>query len=94
MANNLIIECIARNTPIVVNRMPGTKFYLGPDYPLFYEQLPIDPEIFSDNSIFWAHDYLKRLDKSWLEGGAFVNSVKEAVKTELFTVSKPPSGGQ
>jgi len=34
-ANNLVIECIARGTPILVNPLPSTVEYLGPDYPLY-----------------------------------------------------------
>ena len=33
---NTILECIARNTPIIVNRHPATIELLGPDYPLFF----------------------------------------------------------
>jgi len=36
-ANNVIIECIARNTPLLVNRLPAIEEYLGKEYPLFYE---------------------------------------------------------
>jgi GMP synthase-like glutamine amidotransferase len=35
-ANNAIIECIARGTPLLVNRLPAVEEYLGADYPLFY----------------------------------------------------------
>ena len=34
-ANNVVIECIARATPIVVNPLPAVIEYLGPDYPLY-----------------------------------------------------------
>ncbi|MFC1680522.1 tetratricopeptide repeat protein [Pseudomonadota bacterium] len=38
-ANNAIIECIARGTPVLVNRLPAVEEYLGSDYPLFYVDL-------------------------------------------------------
>ena len=45
VANNTIIECIARNTPIVVNRQEGPEFYLGRDsnvqIPLKFSNAPI-----------------------------------------------------
>ncbi len=34
-----VIECLARNTPIVVNRLPGITEYLGDGYPLLYDTL-------------------------------------------------------
>lgn len=36
-ANTTIVECIARGTPIMVNRVGGVAEYLGEDYPLYYE---------------------------------------------------------
>jgi len=38
-ANNLIVECLARGTPILVNRLTAVEEYLGRDYPLFYSDL-------------------------------------------------------
>ena len=35
-ANNVIVECIVRNTPILINPLPGVKEYLGEDYPLYF----------------------------------------------------------
>jgi hypothetical protein len=34
-----VIECLGRNTPILVNRLPGVEEYLGKDYPLLYNTL-------------------------------------------------------
>lgn len=36
-ANNAIIECIVRNTPVLVNPLPAVKEYLGEDYPFYFE---------------------------------------------------------
>ena len=38
-ANTTIVECIARRTPILVNRVGGVCEYLGKDYPFYYETL-------------------------------------------------------
>lgn len=35
-ANNAIIECMARGTPILVNPLPAIIEYLGRDYPLYF----------------------------------------------------------
>ncbi len=35
-ANNVVLECIARGTPMIINRVGGIKDYLGSDYPLYY----------------------------------------------------------
>lgn len=36
-ANNAIIECIVRNTPVLVNPLPAVVEYLGTDYPFYFE---------------------------------------------------------
>ncbi len=38
-ANNVIIECIARNTPLLVNKHPAVIEYLGDKYPFYYSTI-------------------------------------------------------
>lgn len=38
-ANNIIIECIARNTPVLVNKQEAIVEYLGENYPLYYSSI-------------------------------------------------------
>lgn len=35
-ANNTVLECIARGTPILINNVGGIEDYLGENYPLYY----------------------------------------------------------
>lgn len=36
---NTIIECIVRNTPILINRLPAIIELLGEEYPFFYKNI-------------------------------------------------------
>jgi hypothetical protein len=38
-ANNAVVECIARGTPLLVNPLPAVVEYLGHDYPLYFNTL-------------------------------------------------------
>jgi hypothetical protein len=38
-ANNAVLECIARGTPLLVNRLAAVEEYVGKEYPLFYRSL-------------------------------------------------------
>ncbi|MEH1960797.1 MAG: tetratricopeptide repeat protein [Nostoc sp.] len=59
-ANNAIIECIARATPLLVNPLPAVKEYLGEDYPMYFHTLKEAAEKALDTSlILEAHQYLK-----------------------------------
>jgi hypothetical protein len=63
-ANNTIIECIIRNTPIIVNKLEAVVEYLGEDYPLYFENLEDVPLLLSNEKIIEAHNYLCNLNKS------------------------------
>jgi len=39
VVNNTVLECIARRTPVVCNRLPSLVELLGPEYPLFFSDL-------------------------------------------------------
>lgn len=70
-ANNAVVECIVRNTPLVVNRLPALEEYLGKDYPLFYERIEDATGLFSIDRILEGHTYLKDLDKRPFTGKYF-----------------------
>lgn len=74
-ANNTVVECIARNTPIVLNRHPGPLYYLGEDYPLFYDDISQVPELVTPERVLQAHTYLQNMDKSWIRGACFAESL-------------------
>ena len=63
-ANNTIVECIIRNTPIIVNKLPAIVEYLGNDYPLYFNTLNDVNDILENKKlIFKAHKYLVNLNK-------------------------------
>lgn len=64
-AVNTVIECIVRNTPILVNKLPAVVEYLGEGYPLFYNDIQHAHDLLSNKKkILQAHKYLRKLDKS------------------------------
>ena len=67
-ANNVILECIKFNTPIIVNKNPSIIEYLGPDYPLYFKN-KMDFMLLNNSShllslIKKANEYLINMDKS------------------------------
>ncbi|SKB15711.1 hypothetical protein PL11201_80020 [Planktothrix sp. PCC 11201] len=58
-ANNVVIECIARGTPILINPLPSVVEYLGENYPLYVKDVH-EAEIVlnKENQIKAASDYL------------------------------------
>ena len=73
-ACNTLIECIVRNTPIVINRLPAVEEYLGKDYPLYYTTLTEAYELLNDtNLIYSAHQYLVNMDKEFLDISSFLS---------------------
>ena len=70
-ANNVILECIKFNTPIIIKKLPSTIEYLGSNYPLYFENyesllLLNDYNYFIEN-IHKAHYYLKHMNKTHIQ---------------------------
>lgn len=58
-ANNAIIECIVRNTPVLVNPLESVVEYLGKDYPLYFNTLEEASEKLHNNDLLYeAYKYL------------------------------------
>lgn len=77
-AANGILDCIVRNTPVIVNRHPAAVEYLGPHYPLFFdhpEQIPYLVRRAEE-----AHIYLKNVNKTWIQGEYFVAQLVHGLK--------------
>jgi hypothetical protein len=74
-ANNTIIECIIRNTPVIVNKLVSVVEYLGEDYPLYFNDLQEIPILLTSKNIFAAHLYLSRMDKSELSIEFFTKKI-------------------
>jgi polysaccharide pyruvyl transferase WcaK-like protein len=71
-AVNTVLECMVRNTPVVVNRLPALEELLGADYPLFYDDLHEAATILEDvEMIRRGHDHIKGLDKECFTLDAF-----------------------
>ena len=73
VANNVVLECIKFNTPIIVKKIDSIVEYLGEDYPLYFSSTEDLAQIeFSTTEEFLsmissAHDYLLNKNKKHLE---------------------------
>ena len=82
-ANNVVIECLARNTPLIVNRHPAIVEYLSADYPLFFDDIDEVPGLLRRARVLAAHRFLKALDKTRLSGDCFRESIRRALLSVL-----------
>tara|TARA_B100000214_G_C23605006_1_gene462493 strand:- start:48 stop:575 length:528 start_codon:yes stop_codon:yes gene_type:complete len=79
-ANNVVLECIHSNTPIIINRLPATTEYLGEDYPLFYDDYDHVASLLTYENILNAHNYLKKMNKQHLSLHSFVKKIYNTFK--------------
>lgn len=79
-ANNAVVECIARGTPLLVNRLPAVVQYLGTEYPLYFDDLEEAKRKSLDLSLIQeTHDYLMASDtRRKLRSDYFLNCLKES----------------
>jgi hypothetical protein len=78
-AVNTVIECIVRNTPIIVNRLKPLEEVLGIDYPLFYDDINEIKDKLNMDLLDKTYEYLQRLDKNKLKIETFINQFKKIV---------------
>lgn len=73
-ANNAVIECVVRNTPILIKKHPAVIEYLGIDYPFYFNSLEEAAEKAENfDLIKKTHEYLVNLKiKEKLTGKAFI----------------------
>jgi hypothetical protein len=77
VANNVILECIKFNTPIIVKKIDSIVEYLGEDYPLYFSNEEDLNKIVSCTSeefldmILYAHEYLVNINKTHLNPETF-----------------------
>lgn len=82
-ANNVVVECMARDTPLLVNRLPEVEWYLGQEYPLFFDSQDLDQaarNVYDEKRVLAAHEYLRDRDHSWMDADAFAAQVLDFVE--------------
>jgi len=83
-ANNTVVECIIRNTPIIVNKIEGVVDYLGEDYPLYFTNLDEIPDLLNIDKIVSAHQYLLNIDKNDLTMSYFSKSLISCLNNKVI----------
>jgi hypothetical protein len=89
-AVNTVIECIVRNTPVFVNRLPANEEALGKDYPGFYDSFECAEEAASDWGRYdQAHNYLAtNLEKDRFSLGHFLQDLRAKTTCTVETHMK------
>lgn len=82
-ACNVVLECIARHTPLLVNKHPAVVEYLGESYPFYYTDM-LDASLKCNriDLIQETHDYIKSMYKNDLTIQFFTRQLQQIlVKT-------------
>ena len=79
-ANNTILECIIRNTPIIVNKLESVVEYLGENYPLYFNDLKDVSELLTTQKILSGYTYLKNMNKEDLTINNFTKKLFSNIK--------------
>ena len=90
-ANNTVIECIIRNTPIIINKIEGVIEYLGENYPLYFKNLSEVNDLLSTHKLINAYNYLKNMNKQDLTIKYFtsklINYIINSKRIKCFDLS-------
>ena len=85
-AVNTVIECIVRNTPIIINKLPAIVELLGENYPLYYNNIDDVHKLLSLDIIDKAYSYIKNLDKTKFKLETFVKefiTIVDKIKSKI-----------
>lgn len=75
-ASNVVVECIARRTPLLVNRIPPIQEYLGAEYPLYLQDIEARPKQLLDRALE-ANKYLGEIKQDWLSHKQFGATIEQ-----------------
>jgi len=79
VCNNTLIECIVRDTPVLVNPLPSVVEYLGREYPLYFNTLAQAGKKAEDSGcVYAAHEYLHAQPKHQFSAEYFRRSLAES----------------
>lgn len=79
-ACNTLLECIMRNTPVLVNPIPPVVEMLGKNYPLYYNSLYEASKLLENpDAIRKAYEYLAKIEKFAFNIDQFMKNLKETI---------------
>jgi len=78
--SNVVVECIARGTPLLINRLPAVEEYLGSDYPLYVDSMEHAAELARSEKVFEANEHLRHMDVTALSPKVFCESVSQSIR--------------
>lgn len=79
-AVNTVVECIVRNTVLIINRLPALEEILGENYPGFYSDLSeVTGMCQNIERIKQIYEYLKRLDKTRYKLDVFIDDLQNII---------------
>jgi polysaccharide pyruvyl transferase WcaK-like protein len=77
-AINVLVECIARFTPILINKHPAVVELLGLNYPMYIEDITSDKLML--HKIVDTHNYLRGINQVELDISTFLEKLKIIIK--------------
>lgn len=83
IANNAILECISRQTPILVNPLDSVVEYLGKDYPFYYYSLDEAAEKLEDDDLLQETSEYLQSRQSLVAKDKFVKDLDHVLETFL-----------
>jgi len=78
-ATTVVVEGLARNAPMLLGRHEALFEYVGEDYPMFFDDVGECEQLLHPANVFRTYNYLKALDKSFLQIDSFVSRFQEWV---------------
>ena len=83
-ACNTLLECVARNTPVLLPKLAGAVEYLGEHYPLYYSSLgEATAKVQDEDLLRKTNEYLADLDKRYFDLDYFLDQYSSSFDSRL-----------
>lgn len=83
-ANNTVIECMLRTTPLLARKHPAIVEYLGNDYPFYFENIEeANRKVSNDDLLEQTHQYMQKNVERWkkeLSGEEFGRQLRNVLQ--------------
>lgn len=77
-----LLECMRRNTPLLIRKHPAVKEYLGDDYPFYFDSKEEAQEKINNSQFIQVtHDYLRNMNKEFIDINYFITSLSNIINT-------------
>jgi hypothetical protein len=78
-ATTVVVEALARCTPMLLNRHPALIEYVGEAYPMFFDNIEECEQLLHPDNVVKTHEYIQDRNRNFLQVSSFTEQFRQWV---------------